>query len=52
MSPLKLRVERWFETLLFVYFFLSRACPLSSEFFRIHIAAAACVSSSPETSLS
>jgi hypothetical protein len=30
--------------------FLPRACPLSSEFLRLHIAAAACVPSSPETS--
>jgi hypothetical protein len=44
LSPLKPRVERFSSAS-----FLSLACPLSSEFFCIHIAAAACISSLPET---
>jgi hypothetical protein len=49
--PLKPRVECWFGTFPFASF-LPRARPLSSEFYRIHIVAAACIPSSLETSLS
>jgi hypothetical protein len=50
MSPLKPRVECWFGTLLSVCLPSPSCLSLSLEFFHIHVAAAARVPSSPETS--